>query len=255
MKLRLCRDDRVFFPPRRVPGGSRSAAALPGRLRFRAARVRLARTRRVQLGARLVRRDRGRASGPARAADRRRRRGHQSVVRRTVGPVRTGRQLAARPRRPARRPGAADARQRGAAVGGHPGRDEARGRDHPGVHAAAAGRSGGPDRARPGPARDHRYVPAGEVRRGTGRVDADRGRRRRRKARKARKAGTRTPTRSPLRPSSPRTASPGPTTHCCSTSPRAPQPSPSWPRTRRSATRWGTCPRCTGSASSQATCT
>ena len=68
-------------------------------------------------------------------------------------------------------------------------------------------------------------------------------------------AGTRTPTRSRRRPSSPRTASPGPTTRCCSTSPRAPRPSPSWSRTRRSATRWGTCPRCTGSASSRATCT
>ena len=98
-----------------------------------------------------------------------------------------GRQLAARPRRPARRPGAADARQRGAAVGGHPGRDEARRRDHPGVHAAAAGRPGGPDRAGPGPARHHRYVAAGEVRPGAGRVDADRGRRRRRPRRAGRR--------------------------------------------------------------------
>ena len=70
-----------------------------------------------------------------------------------------------------------------------------------------------------------------------------------------RKAGTPTPMRSPSRRSSPRTASPGPATRCCSTSPRAPRPCPSSSRTRRSATRWGTCPRCTGSASSRATCT
>ena len=50
-------------------------------------------------------------------------------------------------------------------------------------------------------------------------------------------------------------ASPGPMTRCCSTSPRAPRRCPSWSRTRRSATRWGTCPPCTGSASSRATCT
>ena len=48
---------------------------------------------------------------------------------------------------------------------------------------------------------------------------------------------------------------PGRATRCCSTSPRAPRPCPSSSRTRRSATRWGTCPRCTGSASSRATCT
>ena len=42
---------------------------------------------------------------------------------------------------------------------------------------------------------------------------------------------------------------------CCSTSPRAPPRSRSWSRTPRPAIPWGTCPRCTGSASSQATCT
>ena len=74
-------------------------------------------------------------------------------------------------------------------------------------------------------------------------------------AARPRTAGTPTPTRSPVRPDSHPTASPGPATRCCSTSPRVPRPSPSWPRTRRSATRWGICPRCTGSASSPATCT
>ncbi len=54
---------------------------------------------------------------------------------------------------------------------------------------------------------------------------------------------------------SPPTALPGPVTRCCSTSPRAPRPCPSSSRTRRSATRSGTCPRCTGSASSRGTCT
>ncbi len=52
-----------------------------------------------------------------------------------------------------------------------------------------------------------------------------------------------------------RTASPGPGTRCCSTSPPGPRPSPSWSRTPRPATRRGTCPPCTGSASSRATCT
>ena len=70
-----------------------------------------------------------------------------------------------------------------------------------------------------------------------------------------RRGGTPTPTRSPGRPGSPPTASPGPATRCCSTSPRAPRPCPSSSRTRRSATRWGTCRPCTGSASSRATCT
>ena len=69
------------------------------------------------------------------------------------------------------------------------------------------------------------------------------------------KAGTPTPMRSPRRPSSRPRALPGPATRCCSTSPRAPRLCPSSSGTRRSATRWGTCPRCTGSASSQATCT
>ena len=226
--------------------------AVPGGLRLRAARVHLARTRRVQLGARLVRRDRGRAPGPDRAADRGRGRATPPHLRGAGRPVGAGRQLAARPRRAARRPGAADARQRGAAVGGHPGRDEARGGDDPVVDAAAAGRPGRPDPAGPRPARDHRDVPAGEVRPGARGVDADRGRRR---GGARRVAGTRTRTRSPRRPGSRPMASPGPATRCCSTSPRAPPRSPSWSRTRRPATRWGTCRRCTGSASSRATCT
>ena len=114
-------------------------------------------TRRVQLGARLVRRDRGRAPGPSGAADPVRRRvGHLVDVRVAVGAVVAGGRLAARARGAAGRPGAADARQRGAAVGGHPGHDEARGGDHPGVHAAAAGRPGGPGVPRAGPACHHR---------------------------------------------------------------------------------------------------
>jgi non-ribosomal peptide synthetase component F len=69
-------------------------------------------------------------------------------------------------------------------------------------------------------------------------------------------AGLPTRTRSLQRPriSCPR-ASPGPRIRCCCTSPRAPRRCPSWSRTLRSATRWGTCPPCTGSASSPATCT
>ncbi len=44
-------------------------------------------------------------------------------------------------------------------------------------------------------------------------------------------------------------------TRCCSTSPRGPPRSPSWSATPTSATRSATCPPCTGSASSPATCT
>jgi acetyl-CoA synthetase len=57
------------------------------------------------------------------------------------------------------------------------------------------------------------------------------------------------------RPRSRPRASRGPGIRCCSTSHRAPPRSRSWSRTLRPATPWGTCPPCTGSASSRATCT
>src|SRR6266496_4372961 len=70
-----------------------------------------------------------------------------------------------------------------------------------------------------------------------------------------RRGGIRTRRRSPVRLRSCQTASPGLRIRCCSTSPRGRPRCPSWSRTRRSATRWGTCRPCTGSASSRATCT
>src|SRR5579875_2476860 len=70
-----------------------------------------------------------------------------------------------------------------------------------------------------------------------------------------RAAGTTTRPRSARRCSSRQTGRPGRATCCCCTSPPAPPPSPSWSRTPTPATRSGTCPRCTGSASSPATCT
>ena len=91
--------------------------------------------------------------------------------------------------------------------------------------------------------------PGAEVRRGAGAVRGSSSRA------SAVPGWTRYSDASPGRPSSPRTASPGPATRCCSTSPPAPPPSPSWSRTPRPATRWGTCRPCTGSACSRATCT
>ena len=120
--------------------------------------------------------------------------------------------MAARARGGAGRPGAADARQRGTAVGGHPGHDEARGGDHPGLHAAAAptwwtgclaGRSGTSSRMRLARRSSPRCRATGPGSWSTGR----------------RTAGIRTRLRSMrlsrLRPK----ASPGPMTRCCSTSP------------------------------------
>ena len=51
------------------------------------------------------------------------------------------------------------------------------------------------------------------------------------------------------------TARPARPIRCCSTSRPAPPRSPSWSSTPIRATRWGTCPRCTGSGSARATST
>ena len=60
----------------------------------------------------------------------------------------------------------------------------------------------------------------------------------------------------PLRAkSSRRTRPPWPTKPCCSISPRAPHPRPSWWSTRTPPTRWATCPPCSGSGWNPATCT
>ena len=68
-------------------------------------------------------------------------------------------------------------------------------------------------------------------------------------------AGCRSAMPTRLRPSSRRTVRPTPTTRCCSISPRAPRPSPSWCATAIAATPWARCRPCTGSACSRATCT
>ena len=57
------------------------------------------------------------------------------------------------------------------------------------------------------------------------------------------------------RKTSPRTRRPWPTRPCCSTSPPAPRPRPSSWSTRTPPTRWATCPPCSGSGWSRATCT
>ncbi len=119
-------------------------------------RVLLAGAGRVQLGAGLVRRGRGRAPGPGGAAGRRRGRHHVDDLRRAGGQIEPGGQLAALARRPARRPAAAHARQHRPAVGGHPRRDQARRGDHPGQHAAQPRGPGRPHRPGRGPARGDR---------------------------------------------------------------------------------------------------
>ena len=68
-------------------------------------------------------------------------------------------------------------------------------------------------------------------------------------------AGTPTRARARRRRTSRPTGSRRRPTRCCSTSPRGPRRSPSSSGIRTSATRRATCPRCTGSASSPATCT
>ena len=193
--------------------------------------------------------------GPARAADRRRRRRcRPAQLRRAGRPVQPGRQLAERARGPPRRPAAADAGQHRAAVGGHPGGDEAGRGHHPGQHAARPGRPRRPDRARRRPARGDRGRPRRQVRRPGRPLDRDRGGPGPGAAR-PRTAGSRTRTRPTSQPASPRTASPGPPTRCCCTSPPARPPSRSWSSTPTRPTRPGTCPRCTGSACSPGTCT
>ena len=139
----------------------------------------LARARRVQLGARLVRRRSRPSTRTGRAADR---------GRATRTPALTYAELAARSAQVANwlrglgvRRGDRVLLMLGnmrAAVGGHPRRDQARRGDHPVVHAAQAGRPGRPDRR----AGNVRHVitgrgPGREVRRARGDVDAGRGRR------------------------------------------------------------------------------
>ena len=99
---------------------------------------------------------RGDGAAPSGADDRRRRR-RLAHLRRTVRTLQPRRQRAARARREARRPRAADARQRRAAVGDDAGGDEARRRGHSGDDVADAGRSRRPVRARArAPCRDRR---------------------------------------------------------------------------------------------------
>src|SRR6516165_5706704 len=148
---------------RHLPGRPRPAAPPPRRLRRGDARVLLARTDGVQLGAGLVRRGRGGASRPGGAASGRRRRRHHADLRRYGGQVQPGGQLAARARRTAWRPAVAHARQHPPAVGGHPRRDQARRGDHPGQHPAQPGRSRRPHRPRQRAVRGDRDRAAGEV--------------------------------------------------------------------------------------------
>ncbi len=92
-----------------------------------------------------------------------------------VGTLEPPRQLPARARRQARRPGAADARQCRAAVGIDAGGDETRrGRD-PGDDALDPRRSDRPLRARPRPPRNHQRRQHREIRRNPRRLHAHRG--------------------------------------------------------------------------------
>ena len=224
----------------------------PRGLRHGLPRLPLARDRRVQLGARPLRRrrrrpERGDAAG---AVDRRAGRvGGALDLRRAVGAVQPGGQLAARAGRRPRRPGDPDARQPGRAVGDAARGDEARRGGHPGHHAADGGRPARP--AGPGQrqARRRRRGGRGQVRRRRRRLHADRRAGRARGLARLRRRRRRSRRRSPP------TASPTAPTPCCSTSPPAPRRSPSSSSTRTRPTRSGTCPRCTGSGWSRATST
>lgn len=134
----------------------------------------------LQLGARLVRRHRPRQR-PHRPAHRGGgRHDRTAVLRRAVGALGPGRELAARTRGARRGPGAGHAGKPGGAVGDHARRDEAARRRHPRDPAARSGRSAGPGRARPRPARRRTGVGRREVRRGARPLHACRGGRRRR---------------------------------------------------------------------------
>ena len=215
-------------------------------------------------------RPRGGRGGP----ERRRGARHPDQLRRHVGPVQPGGQLAAGRGRPAGRPAAAHAGQHSPALGDHSGRDEARRGHHPDLDAARPAGPGRPDQPRAGPARDHRIGARAEVPRGARGLDPDRGRahdRGRDRTRSGRPGGRGARRRRPGRPregrgwltrspgtrarTSPRTAPPRPATRCCCTSRPARPPGPSWSSTRTRRTLRGICPRCTGSACSRATCT
>ena len=123
----------------------------------------------VQLGDRLVRRGAGERGqqGPLRPLDRRRgeRARHQAHLWRAVTAFQPGCQLAAPAGPEARRSSPARAEQRGALVGDHAGRHEARRRRDPGndlAHHRGAGRS---RRARPRAHDRHRRGPGHQVRR------------------------------------------------------------------------------------------
>ena len=111
--------------------------------------------RRVQLGARLVRRDRRRGRRAPGAVDRRG--GRRARRRRTFAELSARSNQVANwlrePGRRARRPDHRHARQPGRAVGDDPRRDEARRGDHPRDAAARPGRPGRPRRARRRPPR------------------------------------------------------------------------------------------------------
>ena len=201
----------------------------------------MAAARPVQLGARLLRRD-GAGQRPHRPVGRRRgRKRGQAVLRRALPALEPGRELPPCPGRPARRRRAADARQRGAAVGGDARLHEARRGDHPGHDAAHHGRPAGPLRARRSAPRHRRHGGHRQVRRAPRRLRPHRGRRRPRGLDEPRERPRR------ARRSSPRTARRTRAIRCCSTSPRAPPRSRSWSRTPTRAIRSVISRRCTGS--------
>ena len=107
--------------------------------------------------------------------------------------------MAARRGGPARGPAAAHARQHRAALGDHPGRDEAWRGDHPHLDAARSAGPGRPDHPRADPARAHRIGARAEVPRGPRRVDTDR-RRADDRGRHRSRPGERDPRRGARRP-------------------------------------------------------
>ena len=226
---------------RQLQGGPRFPARPSRRLRHRLCRLPLAGRTQLQLGAGLVRR-RTRARRIARHAgtDRHRGRGGAPHLRRTVGALQPRGQRPARPRRGARRPAPADARQYRAALGGDAGGNEARRRRRPRHHAAhrrRPRRTCRPRRRAPGyrhrPGRPEARRPGRTVPRITvggappGCIDYA------------------TLLAAPTRCSH-RAARPAPTIRCCSISRPGPRPSRSWCCTATPPTRSVISRRCTG---------
>ena len=191
----------------------------------------------LQLGPRLVRPDRRRRADRSRLALRVARAGRlggRHDLRRALGPIQPAGRLAPVPRRRPRRPTTPDARQPARALGDAARLHQAGRRRHPRLDPAHAGRPAGPGAPWACATRHRARGGRHQVHRRPWRLDPDRGRRHPRGLARLRRLA-----RAPASRSRPR-CRPAPTRRCCSTSPRARRPSPSWSSTPTRRTRSGT---------------